>query len=205
MIRIIIIALLALTLANCADKTYKVKQEAKIEDGRILNEVPQWFVDANIDKGLIKNRDADDFIYGVGSGTSPDLQLAIDKAIMIAKASLADQLQGEMNKRADLYITEVGQEGNKQVATKVEQTIVNIIKNTKVQGYEEWQKAVLETPIGTYRVYVGLKYGVGEANKLAKYIVEYASSEVDVDALANKAINNVIAVPTEKVTETELE
>ena len=115
MIRIILIALLALTLANCADKTYKVKQEAKIEDGRILNEVPQWFVDANIDKGLIKNRDADDFIYGVGSGTSPDLQLAIDKAIMIAKASLADQLQGEMNKRADLYITEVGKEGDKQV------------------------------------------------------------------------------------------
>ena len=119
MIRIIIIALLALTLANCADKTYKVKQEAKVEDGRVLNEVPQWFVDANVDRGLIKNRDADDYIYGVGSGTSPDLQLAIDKAIMVAKASLADQLQGEMNKRADLYITEVGQEGTKQVATKV--------------------------------------------------------------------------------------
>ena len=32
--------------------------------------------------------------------SSPDLQLAIDKPIMIAKASLADQLEGEMNKRA---------------------------------------------------------------------------------------------------------
>ena len=201
MIRIIIIALLALTLVNCADKTYKVKQEAKIDKGRILNEIPQWFVDANIDKGLIKNRDADNFIYGVGSGTSPDLQLAIDKAIMVAKASLADQLQGEMNKRADLYITEVGQEGSKQVATKVEQTIVNVIKNTKVQGYEEWNKAVLETPTGTYRVYIGLKYGVGDANKLAKYIVEYASTTVNVDELAGKAINNVIkAAPTETVT-----
>ena len=201
MIRIIIIALLALTLTNCAEKTYKVKQEAKVEDGRVLNKVPQWFVDAKIDKGLIKDRDADDFIYGVGSGTSPDLQLAIDKAIMVAKASLADQLQGEMNKRADLYITEVGAEGSKQVATKVEQTIVNVIKNTKVQGYEEWQKAVLETPVGTYRVYIGLKYGVGDANKLAKYIVEYASTEVDVNALADKAINNVIkAAPVEPVT-----
>ena len=203
MMKIILIALLALTLANCAEKTYKVKQEAKVEDGRVLNKVPQWFVDAKIDKGLIKDRDADSFIYGVGSGTSPDLQLAIDKAIMVAKASLADQLQGEMNKRADLYITEVGQEGSKQVATKVEQTIVNVIKNTKVQGYEEWQKAVLETPIGTYRVYIGLKYGVGDANKLAKYIVEYASAEVDVNALADKAINNVIAAPVEKVTEVE--
>ena len=204
MIRVIIIALLALTLANCADKTYKVKQEAKVEDGRILNKVPQWFVDAKIDKGLIKDRDADSFIYGVGSGVSPDLQLAIDKAIMIAKASLADQLQGEMNKRADLYITEVGKEGDKQVATKVEQTIVNIIKNTKVQGYEEWNKAVLETPTGTYRVYIGLKYGVGDANKLAKYIVEYASTNVNVDDLADKAINNVIkAAPTETVTVVE--
>ena len=204
MIRIIIIALLALTLTNCAEKTYKVKQEAKVEDGRVLNKVPQWFVDAKIDKGLIKDRDANNFIYGVGSGVSPDLQLAIDKAIMIAKASLADQLQGEMIKRADLYITEVGKEGDKQVATKVEQTIVNIIKNTKVQGYEEWQKAILETPTGTYRVYIGLKYGIGDANKLAEYIVEYASSEVDVDALADKAINNVIkAVPVEPVTVVE--
>ena len=204
MIRIIIIALLALTLANCAEKTYKVKQEAKVEDGRVLNKVPQWFVDAKIDKGLIRDRDADSFIYGVGSGVSPDLQLAIDKAIMIAKASLADQLQGEMNKRADLYITEVGQEGNKQVATKVESTIVNIIKNTKVQGYEEWKKAILETPIGTYRVYIGLKYGVGDANKLAKYIVEYASANINVDALADKAINNVVkAAPVETVTEVE--
>ena len=206
MIRIIIIALLALTLANCADKTYKVKQEAKVEDGRILNEVPQWFVDASIDKGLIKNRDADNYIYGVGSGVSPDLQLAIDKAIMVAKASLADQLQGEMNKQASLYITEVGQEGNKQVATKVESTIVNIIKSTKVQGYEEWKKAVLETPTGTYRVYIGLKYGIGDANKLAEYIVEIASTDINVNIseLADKAINNVIkAVPVETVTEVE--
>ena len=46
---------------------------------------------------------------------------------------------------------------------------------------------------------------MGDANKLAEYIVEYASINVDVDALADKAINNVIqAVPTEKVTETEL-
>ena len=213
MMRIILIALLSLTLANCsktmtgktkADKVYKVKEEAKIKDGRILNKVPQWFIDAQVEKGLITNRDADNFIYGVGSGVSPDLQLAIDKAIMIAKASLADQLQGEMNKRADLYITEVGQEGNKQVATKVESTIVNIIKNTKVQGYEEWNKAILETPTGTYRVYIGLKYGVGDANKLAKYIVEYASTNVNVDDLADKAINNVVkAAPVEPVTVVE--
>ena len=199
MIRIILIALLALTLANCADKTYKVKQEAKVEDGRILNEVPQWFIDAQIDKGLIKDRDADNFIYAVGQGESPDLQLAIEKATMIAKANLADQLEGEMNKRAELYVTEVGKEGNKKVASKIETTIVNIIKDTKVQGYEEWNKAVFETPVGTYRVYIGLKYGIGDANKLAEYIVANATIDVDINELADAAIKELTAVPVEKV------
>ena len=203
MIRIILIALLALTLTNCS-KTYKVKQEAKVDDGRLLNEVPQWYIDAEIEKGVIKNRDAEDYIYAVGQGVSPDLQLAVEKAIMIAKASLADQLEGEMNKRSELYITEIGQEGNKEVASKVESTIVNIIEQTKVQGYEEWNKAVYETPDGQYRVYIGLKMGVGDANRLAAYIVANANNDVDIDALAEAAIDELEAVPTENVTETEL-
>ena len=202
MIRIILIALLALTLANCS-KTYEVKQEAKVDDGRLLNEVPQWYIDAEIDKGVIKNRDAEDYIYAVGQGVSPDLQLAVEKAIMIAKASLADQLEGEMNKRSELYITEVGQEGNKQVASKVESTIVNVIEKIKVQGYEEWNKAVFETPDSQYRVYVGLKMGVGDANRLSEYIVANAASAVDIDKLAADAIDEVIAVPVPEVTEVQ--
>ena len=202
MIRIILIALLALTLANCS-KTYEVKQEAKVDDGRLLNEVPQWYIDAEIDKGVIKNRDAEDYIYAVGQGVSPDLQLAVEKAIMIAKASLADQLEGEMNKRSELYITEVGQEGNKQVASKVESTIVNVIEKIKVQGYEEWNKAVFETPDSQYRVYVGLKMGVGDANRLSEYIVANAASADDIDKLAADAIYEVIAVPVPEVTEVQ--
>ena len=212
MIKIILIALLALTLTNCSktltgkadkDKVYKVKEEAKVEDGRILNKVPQWFVDAQIEKGLVTNRDAENFIYGVGSGESPDLQMAIDKAVLIAKASLADQLEGELNKRANYFITEDGKEGNKKVASKIDQTIVNIIKNTKVQGYEEWHKAVFETPNGTYRVYIGLKYGVGDANRLAEYIVANADVNIDVDALAKEATDNLVAVPVPEVNEVQ--
>ena len=178
-------------LANCS-QTYKVKQEAKIKDNRLLNEVPQWYIDASIDEGLIMNRDADKFIYSVGQGTSPDLQLAIEKAILIAKADLADQLQGEMNKRTELYTTEVGSNQNKEVASKIESTIVNVIKKTMVQGYETWEKAVYETPVGTYRVYIGLKMGVGDANRLAEYIAENANKDVDVDALADEAIEEVL-------------
>jgi hypothetical protein len=191
MIKTIIIALLALTLTNCAQNTYKVKQEAK-EEGRVLNQVPQWYIDAKVEKGLIINRDANLYIYAVGQGNSPDLQLAIEKAMMIAKAELADKLHGQMNKRTDLYITEVGNEGNKQIASKIEETIVNIVKETMIQGYELWEKSVYETSEGTYRVYVGVKMGIGDANKLAEYIAKHANATVDIDTLAKNAIDKVI-------------
>ena len=191
MMKTILIALLALTLTNCASNTYKVKQEAK-EEGRVLNQVPQWYIDAKVEKGFIINRDANLYVYGVGQGSSPDLQLAIEKAMMIAKAELADKLHGEMNKRTDLYITEVGNEGSKQVASKIEEVIVNVVKQTKIQGYEMWEKAVYETPNGQYRVYVGLKMGVGDANKLAEYIAKHANHDINVDELAKAAVESVI-------------
>ena len=185
------IALLALTLTNCAKNTYKVKQEAK-EETRVLNQVPQWYIDARVDKGVILNRDANLFIYAVCQGNSPDLQLAIEKAMMVAKAELADKLQGQMNKSTDLYITEVGNEGSKQVASKIEETIVNVVKETMIQGYEVWEKSVYETSDGTYRVYVGVKMGIGDANMLAEYIAKHANATVDIDKLAADAIDKVI-------------
>ena len=201
MMKTIIIALLALTLTNCANTNYQVKKEAN--DGRTLDKVPQWYIDAKVDKGFIFNKNADKFIFAVGQGNSPDLQLAIEKAMMIAKAELADKLQGQMNKRTDLYITEIGSEGNKKVVSKIEETIVNVVRDTMIQGYEAWEKAVYETPNGEYRVYIGLKIGVGEANRLADYIAKSAVDAVDVDTLAKTAIDQVIITNPDGITTIE--
>jgi hypothetical protein len=195
------IALLALTLTNCANTNYQVKKEAN--DGRTLDKVPQWYIDAKVDKGFIFNKNADKFIFAVGQGNSPDLQLAIEKAMMIAKAELADKLQGQMNKRTDLYITEIGSEGNKKVVSKIEETIVNVVRDTMIQGYEAWEKAVYETPNGEYRVYIGLKIGVGDANRLADYIAKSAVDAVDVDTLAKTAIDQVIITNPDGITTIE--
>ena len=189
--KVIMIALLALGLTNCSQSNYKVNKEANTE-GRTLDKAPQWYIEAKIDKGYFKNKDADKFVYAVGQGNSPDLQLAIEKAMMVAKAELADKLQGQMNKQSELYVTEIGSEGNKKVVSKIEETIVNVVRGTMIQGYEAWEKAVYETPQGEYRVYVGLKIGVGDASRLAEYIANNAIESIDVDTLAKNAIDKVL-------------
>ena len=200
--KVIVIALLALGLTNCSQSNYKVNKEVN-KEGRVLDKVPQWYIDAKVDKGFIFNKNADKFIFAVGQGNSPDLQLAIEKAMMIAKAELADKLQGQMNKRTDLYITEIGSEGNKKVVSKIEKTIVNVVRDTMIQGYEAWEKAVYETPNGEYRVYIGLKIGVGDANRLADYIAKNAIDAVDVDTLAKTAIDQVIITSPDGITTIE--
>ena len=67
-------------------------------------------------------------------------------------------------------------------------------------------KAVYETPTGQYRVYVGLKMGVGEANRLFDYIMsqEIVSTE-DIDSLAEEAVDDLMSnAPVEEVAVEEL-
>ena len=197
---------LSLFLAACSS-THTIKQEATFEsDGvvkQVLNEVPQWYIDAEVKKGLITNRDADQFIYGVGTSVSPDLQLAINKATMVAKSDLADQINGELNARSEQFITELGQEGNKQVASRVEETIVNTISATTVVGYDEFAKDIFITADQNYRVYIGLKWGYNDNNKLFAYIQDDHNLQIEmnanVDELAEEAYEKVMAAPVTNV------
>ena len=56
MMKIILIALTSMAVIGCSN-TYEVKQEANMKDNRLLNEVPQWYIDASIDEGILFDRD----------------------------------------------------------------------------------------------------------------------------------------------------
>jgi hypothetical protein len=173
---------------TACSQTVKVKQEDLGKTG-MLDEVPKWFVE-HPNKKKDKN-----FIYGVGSSISPDLQMAKDKAMMIAKAEIADIVAGEMNKKATLYRTEVGTEGQKNVVSNTDNTIINMIKNIKITGYEQWKYQMYTTQNGNYRVYVGLVLPLGEMNKLYDLIEEekalLAQSNINSEELAEKAVEDL--------------
>ena len=168
-------------LAGCGQKQYSIEKESF----KVVDETPGWYVDP------IKDRKCKGCLFGVGTAVSPDLQLSKDKARMIAKAELADVIKGEMNAKAKLYITELGRNQNMDTVTEVESTIVNVISQTKVRGYELWKQEITLTKNGMYRTFIGLKLPVGDANKLYEYAIEEVADAFNVKSKADKAFSEV--------------
>ena len=185
-IKVIGVLVAGLLLANCSSTTYNMKSEK----GKVLNKVPAWYMnDFKVKKacgtskfGKNKNKEC---IFGVGTAVSPDLQLAIEKGMMIAKADLADIVKGEMNKQSKQYITEIGKTNSMSVVTDVEVTLINIISKTQVRGYEMWQKDVTITKNGYYRVWIGLRLPLGEYNKMYNFTIAEAVDAYNLKEKAN--------------------
>ena len=176
---LILLLLISLFAVSCSQTT---KIDVEKDNGLNLTDVvPKWYLEYP-DKKKDKN-----FIYGTGTSTSPDLQLAKEKATLIAKAEIADIMHGEMNEKASMHRTETGNveigSGNKTAISKTEITIINKIKETKVQGYENWKTSVSITSQGEYRVYIGLKLTMGEFNKLYDMIQQDLAMELSINSI----------------------
>ena len=186
----IILSIFVLTmLGACSAGNYKIKSER----GDIVDTVPKWYMaDFNekkaCDLSWITKKD-DDKVCGCGVGTavSPDLNLAIEKAKMIAKAELADIIKGEMNKESKQFIKELGKTEKKTIVTEVESVLVNIIKDTPVRGYEIFEQDVTLTKTGYYRAWIGLRLPMGEYNKMFDYTIEQAVDAYNLNEASKKA------------------
>jgi len=192
MIKLVTVVAAGLLMANCS-ATYKMKSEK----GKVLNEVPKWYMADFSEKQACdtptfgKNKDKM-CIFGVGTAVSPDLNLAIEKGMMIAKAELADIIKGQMNKSSKQFITELGKNQNKTTVSEVESTIVNLIKDTPVRGYEIFAKDVTITKQKYYRAWIGLRLPMGEYNKMYNFTISEAVDAYNVKEKAQIAYKNLI-------------
>jgi len=185
-VKLVGVVIFGLIMSACSS-TYNIKSEK----GKTLNQVPKWFMAEYSEK---KACDTKTFgkgkdkmcIFGVGTAVSPDLELSIEKAKLIAKAEMADIIRGEMNKQTKTFITELGQTETKTIVTEVESTLINIIKNTPVRGYEIFEQDVTMTKNGYYRSWVGLRLPMGEFNKLYNYNVSQAVDAYNIKLEADK-------------------
>ena len=200
------VLLFAVLLTNCSSTKYKIKQESD----KKVTEVPQWYM-ANFDekqhcdismwanKPIVKSEDDDKVcIYGVGTSVSPSLELAIEKAKLIAKAEMADIVAGEMNKKAKIFVTEIGKTNQKTVVEDVETALVNVISNTPVRGYEIFAQEVTRTKKGYYRAWIGLRLPLGEFNKMYDYTIAEVVDSHKIKLKALEAFEDAESTSNEK-------
>ncbi len=122
-----------------------------------IEQIPEWYL--NIPS-------ADDTIYSSGSARAPDLQLAVDIAIMNAKTTLADRINGKLDSMTKSFVAKIGSTDlDTSVLTEIEKTSKNVIASVDVAGYVVDKSDI--TQEGTqYRAYVLLAYNNEEATKV---------------------------------------
>ena len=122
-----------------------------------IEQIPEWYL--NIPSG-------DDTIYSSGSARAPDLQLAVDIAVMNAKSTLADRINGKLDSMTKSFVAKIGSSDlDTSVLNEIEKVSKNVIASVDVAGYIIDKSDV--TQEGTqYRAYVLLAYNNEEATKV---------------------------------------
>ena len=159
----------------------------------------EHFINGKITKGSSKktskvfNPATGEQTAEVNLASKADIDLAVEKAKLKAKAELADLVKGEMNKQSKSYAKEIGQSAtNKQVANDFETVTINEIKATVVKGYEVFEQDVTLTVNGNYRAWVGLRLPLGEFNKLHNYKAEEILNSYKVEEKSKEAYSNLM-------------
>ena len=118
--------------------------------------MPEWYT---------KIPEDEEAIYAVGTAVSPDLQLSNDIAILLAKRTLADRINGELRSQTKSFMSKIGTDANSSVLNEIETVTSNLIADVDVAGYKVKESAIVSNGM-QYRVYVLLEYSDEEAQKI---------------------------------------
>lgn len=130
------------------------KQKIERENDRLddlVDDMPKWY---------LKVPTSDLAVYAAGTSTAKDPQYAIEKAVLRAKITLADRLDGKLSQQNKTVVAD-----DTEVGTQVTK---NVINGVNVSGYRLKQKELLIED-GTIRAYVLLEYPIGGYNDVLKY------------------------------------
>ena len=137
-----------------AKEVYEYKAQTVVDQIEVM---PDWF---------LKPPTSESSIYSVGTAVSPDLQLTVDIAVLNAKTTLADRINGRVRSQTKTFIAKIGsEETDTSILSEVEKATKNIIADVDAAGYKVSESQVVAN--GTqYRAYVLLEYSDKEANKI---------------------------------------
>ena len=179
--KVLLVFFTSILLANCS--TYSVKKD--MNKNGYINKTPKWYVDYDHETWR--------HFQEAAVSVSPDMELAVKKSILLAKAKLADRINGEINNRTTINKNEAGVNESLTVNAQSQDTIVNIIEDTLVRFYEVTKQEIFITNNKSYRVYVMLEVSKKDIDKIIAEINKRNLAVIDTDEInkrANEVLNN---------------
>ena len=152
---------LAVGLNACANKDeIALQPEVVYKTEKVatqIDNIPEWYMTMP---------ESDDTIFSSGTAIAPDMQLAVDIAIMNAKTTLADRINGKLDSMTKSFVAKIGSDDlDTSVLTEIEKTTKNVIASVDVAGYNVGEMDIVKDGV-QYRAYVLLAYNNEEATKI---------------------------------------
>ena len=159
---IIFTGIICILLAACTPPPVETARAAFIRQNseavsKAVEDIPEWF--------STPREDETEAVYSVGTAIGPNLQLSYDRAILNAKRVLADRVDGLMSSKVKAFVAESGQNENKIFTAEAQRVVTNFMAEVNVAGYA-MERTNIQASYGRYRVYVMLRYPLGEANDI---------------------------------------
>ena len=173
--KMIMVVLAGLMVAQCS--TYKIKPD--MNKSGVVDKTPKWYVDYDHET-LFK-------YVETGTAVSPDLELSVKKAVLLAKAKLVDRINGEVNNRTTITKNEAGTNEDLTVSAGSQDVIVNIIEDTLARGYEVKKQEIFVTKHKSYRAYVMVELSKKEVEAIIETVSKKNVASIDVDAINKQA------------------
>ena len=175
MTKMILILVAGLMMAQCS--TYKIKPD--MNKSGVVNKTPKWYVDYNHET-MFKYQEA-------ATAVSPDMELAVKKATLLAKAKLVDRINGEMNNRTTITKNEAGTNEDLNVTAGAQDVIVNVIKDTLARGYEVTKQELYLTKTKSYRAYIMIQVSKKEVEEIINQANKKRLALIDTDSINEQA------------------
>ena len=175
MTKMILILVAGLMLAQCS--TYKIKPD--MNKSGVVNKTPKWYVSYNHET-MFKYQEA-------ATAVSPDMELAVKKATLLAKAKLVDRINGEMNNRTTITKNEAGTNEDINVTAGSQDVIVNVIKDTLARGYEVTKQELYLTKTKSYRAYIMIEVSKKEVEEIINQANKKRLALIDTDSINEQA------------------
>ena len=175
MTKMILVLVAGLMLAQCS--TYKIKPD--MNKSGVVNKTPKWYVSYNHET-MFKYQEA-------ATAVSPDMELAVKKATLLAKAKLVDRINGEMNNRTTITKNEAGTNEDLNVTAGSQDVIVNVIKDTLARGYEVTKQELYLTKTKSYRAYIMIEVSKKEVEEIINQANKKRLALINTDSINKQA------------------